>query len=118
MHGSYNTEVIFTDDYTLTHKTQRVYIFSKNLAPTSKFYMPERRRGKEKVKGKGKVRSRTGHEGHEKEQMYSSTISLTSALDGRGWLTPRPGRFTPGENSWYPFHTRLGRPQGQSGRMR
>ena len=25
----------------------------------------------------------------------SSTLSLTSALDGGGWLTPRPGRFTP-----------------------
>ena len=24
-------------------------------------------------------------------------ISLTSALDGGGWSTPRPGRFTPGK---------------------
>ena len=29
--------------------------------------------------------------------MYSSTLSLTSALDGSGWSTPRPGRFTPGK---------------------
>ena len=28
--------------------------------------------------------------------MYSSTLSLTSALDG--WSTPRPGRFTPGKD--------------------
>jgi hypothetical protein len=28
----------------------------------------------------------------------SSTLSLTSALDGGGWSTPRPGRFTPGNN--------------------
>ena len=28
--------------------------------------------------------------------MYSSTVSLTSALDGGGgWSTPRPGRCTP-----------------------
>ena len=27
--------------------------------------------------------------------MYSSTLPLTSALDGGGWSTPRPGRFTP-----------------------
>jgi hypothetical protein len=27
--------------------------------------------------------------------MYSSTLSLTSALDGGRWSTPRPGRFTP-----------------------
>ena len=30
--------------------------------------------------------------------MYSSTLSLTSALDGDGWSTPRPGRFTPGKD--------------------
>jgi len=28
--------------------------------------------------------------------MYSSTLSLTSALDGGGWSTSRPGRFIPG----------------------
>ena len=27
--------------------------------------------------------------------MYSSTLCLTSALDGSGCSTPRPGRFTP-----------------------
>jgi len=27
--------------------------------------------------------------------MYSSTLSLTSALDASGWSTPRPGRFAP-----------------------
>jgi hypothetical protein len=27
-------------------------------------------------------------------QSYSSTLSLTSALDRGGWSTPRPGRFT------------------------
>ena len=27
--------------------------------------------------------------------MYSSTPPSTSALDGVGWSTPRPGRFTP-----------------------
>ena len=30
--------------------------------------------------------------------MYSSTLSLTSALDGGGWSTPRPGRFTSGKD--------------------
>jgi len=30
--------------------------------------------------------------------MYSSTLSLTSALDGGGWSTPRLGRFTPGKD--------------------
>jgi hypothetical protein len=30
--------------------------------------------------------------------MYSSTFSVTSALDGGGWSTPRPGRFTLGKD--------------------
>ena len=30
--------------------------------------------------------------------MYSSTLSLTSTLDGGGWSAPRPGRFTPGKD--------------------
>jgi len=29
--------------------------------------------------------------------MYNSTLSLTSALNGGGWLRPRPGQFTPRE---------------------
>jgi hypothetical protein len=49
-------------------------------------------------KGNGKFHPRTGHEGPEGEQMCSSTLSLTSVLDGGGWSTPRPGRFTPGED--------------------
>ena len=47
------------------------------------------------VKGKGKGRPITGHEESEGEQMYSSTLPSTSALDGGGWSTSRPGRFTP-----------------------
>ena len=29
-------------------------------------------------------------------QICSSTLPSTSALDGGGWLTPRPGRFSQG----------------------
>ena len=35
-------------------------------------------------KGKGKAHPRTGHEGPEGESRYSSTLSLTLALDGVG----------------------------------
>jgi len=31
--------------------------------------------------------------------MYSYTLSLTSALNGSGWSTPRPVQFTPGKDS-------------------
>jgi hypothetical protein len=51
----------------------------------------------QKGKGKGKVLPRIGHEGPEGEQIYSSTLPSTSALDGDGWSTPRPGSFTPGK---------------------
>ena len=30
--------------------------------------------------------------------MYSSALPSTSAIDGGGWSTPRPGRFTPGKD--------------------
>jgi hypothetical protein len=43
--------------------------------------------------GKAKGHPRTGYEGPKKEYWYSSTLSLTSALDGGGWSS-RSGRFT------------------------
>jgi hypothetical protein len=45
----------------------------------------------------GNVHPITGHEGPEGENKYSSTLSLTSTLDGGGFSTPRPGRFNPGK---------------------
>ena len=53
--------------------------------------------------GKGKVHPRTGHEGPQREERYSSTLSLTLALDEGGWSTPRPGRFTPRERDPVPI---------------
>jgi hypothetical protein len=48
-------------------------------------------------------------------EVYSSS---TSALDGGGWLTPRPGRFTPGKETRYVLYMRVGRLQGRFGRVR
>jgi hypothetical protein len=47
---------------------------------------------------KGEVHPSIGHEGPEGEQIYSSTLPSTSALDGGGWSTPHPSRFTPGKD--------------------
>ena len=47
-------------------------------------------------------------------QGYSSTLTLTSALDKGGLSTPRPGRFTPGKEARYPLHRRLGGSHGRS----
>jgi hypothetical protein len=48
--------------------------------------------------------------------MYSSILSLNSTLDSGGWLTPRPGRFTPVTR--YVLYRRMGRTQGPSRRLR
>jgi len=42
-----------------------------------------------------KTHPRTGHEGPGGEKIYSSTLPLTSTLDGSGWSTSSPGRATP-----------------------
>ena len=44
------------------------------------------------------VHPRTGHKGPEEEERYSSTLSLTSVLDGGGRSTPHPGCFNPGKD--------------------
>jgi hypothetical protein len=64
---------------------------------------------------KGDVHPRTDHEGPAAE--YSSTLSLTSALDGVGGQRHVPAALSPGK-SRYPLYGRLGGPQGWSGRVR
>ena len=64
-----------------------------------------------------KVHPKTSHEDPERDGSYSSTLSLTSALDRGGSSTPRPDRFSPGKEIRYPFYRRLGGPQGRPGRV-
>jgi hypothetical protein len=66
------------------------------------------------VKGKGKVHPITGHEGPEGEQRYSSTLSLTSKVDGGGGQRHAPSVLPSGKTR-YPLYRRLGGPQGRSG---
>jgi hypothetical protein len=67
------------------------------------------------VKGK---RQNSRHNSSERKQKYISTLSLTSALDGGGWLiTPQPGRFSLWKQTPYPFYKRWCRPQLRSGRL-
>ena len=68
-------------------------------------------------KGKGKGHPRIGHEVPEGEYMYSSNLSLTSALDKVGGQRHVSVALTPGKNR-YPVYRRLGGPQGRSGRLR
>jgi hypothetical protein len=56
------------------------------------------------------------HEGVLGEWSYSSTHSLTSALDVGEWSASYPGRFTPRETvPCYLLDRRLSRPQSRSG---
>jgi len=65
---------------------------------------------------KGKVHPKRGHDSPERELMYSSTLSLTSALDGVGGLRYDPAALTPIKTQ-YPLYRRLGEPRGRSGRV-
>ena len=63
------------------------------------------------VQVKGKGHPRTGHKGGEE---VSSTLSLTSALDGGGWDTHAPNAL-PSEKTRYPLYRMLDGPQDRSG---
>jgi hypothetical protein len=66
-----------------------------------------------------KVQPRTSNEGSEGEQKYSSTLSLTSALDGGvGSQRHTPAALPPGKETLYPLYRRLSGPQGRYGRVR
>jgi hypothetical protein len=48
----------------------------------------------------------TGHEGPEGEQIYSSTLTSTSALEGVGGQRHAPAALTPGETR-YPLYRKI-----------
>jgi hypothetical protein len=83
-----------------------IFVYLLGFFPMCK--RPEREAGNSPQSSK--FRSRTDHEGPEGEYKYSSTLSLTSELDGSGWLTPRPGRFTPETETQYPLYRDWVRP--------
>ena len=65
---------------------------------------------------KGKVHPRTEYEDPEEGYRYSSTLSLTSALDVvDGRYTP--ATLPPKKETRYPLYRRLGGPQGRSGQV-
>jgi hypothetical protein len=65
----------------------------------------------------GRFRPFIGHEARWGEYRYSSTLLLTSALEGGEGSASRPGRtLLPGKIR-YPLYKRLGGPQGRSGQV-
>ena len=67
---------------------------------------------------KGKIYLRRDHESQEGQQMYFSSISFTSALDGCWWSTPSTDNYTPRNETQYLSYRKLGRPQGRSAQVR
>jgi hypothetical protein len=59
-----------------------------------------------------------GHKGPYGEYRYSSTLFLTSALEGGEGSASRPGRTLPPGKTRYPLYRWLGGPQGRSGQVR
>ena len=101
----------------LDNATFQKTVTTKKKQINSPLYMHEGGKGRSKVKGKGKVHLRTGHEGPEGEQMYNSTLSLTSALDVVDGQRHAPVVLPP-VNTRYPLYRRPGGPQRRSGRVR
>jgi len=83
-----------TDSYTMTHNKCDAK-FQKNFG-TSNLILDIYLRIVSILITPVKVHPRTGYEGPEQEK-YRFSLSLISTLDGCGWSTPRPGRFTPGK---------------------
>jgi len=54
---------------------------------------------------------RNDHESPDAEQRYSSSLSLTSAVDG-GWMANATLRLLYAPETHYPLYRRLGRPPG------
>jgi hypothetical protein len=90
------------------HSMRREKLRNYSLTPFSKLLNNKQR---------GKVHPITGHEGPYGEYRYSSTLSLTSELDGVGGQRQAPATLPP-EKTRYPLYRRLGGPQSQSGRVR
>ena len=58
-----------------------------------------------------------GHKGPYREYRYSSTLFMTSALEGGETSASRPYRKLPPGKTRYPFYRRLSGPQGRSGQL-
>jgi len=63
-----------------------------------RFYYAVRGQFVNYVKDKGNIHPRRGHEGPEGDYRYSSTQSLTSALDGVGGQRLAPAALPPGKD--------------------
>jgi hypothetical protein len=105
-------EIVF--DISIRNLKLVYVLFQKAFSKNDSFCFLHRKvyckRGKS-FKGEGTLQFVTDHEGPDGGYRYSSTISLTSALVRGRWSAPSPGRFTPENETRYPFYRMLDGPQ-------
>jgi len=79
----------------IQHMSQEIHVPYPSATDQHKFphhfFLLERNFGAQSDKVKVKVKV--------KFNLLQATRALTSALDGGGWSTPRPGGFTPGKET-------------------
>jgi len=102
------------NDFSLLHNTQPAFYSESKNSPSAMNKLAEVRLATQlyimstkQIERQSKVHPVTCHEGTEREYIYSSTIHLTSMLDGNMWLTPHHGHFTPRKKTGHPLRMRL-----------
>jgi len=103
----------FSKLFHLRHLLEKFYEFYISVIVVRIFFNLQTEHISRTALVRGTVHQRTGHEGPEGKQRYSSTISLTSELDRGQWSTPHPRCFTFRKEIPYPFWRSLGGVQGQ-----
>ena len=84
----------FSKLFNLRHLLEKFYELYVSVIVIWILFNLQTERTSRRVLVKGTVHQRTGHEGPDGKQTYSSTISLTSGLDRGQWSTPHPSCFS------------------------
>jgi len=100
----------------LKNSSNSSWVFKEPVNPFS-LMLVHKHRNIKRIKAKGKVHPRTGHEGPGGDYMCNYTLSLTSVLEGMGGQRHTPAASPPGKTR-YPLYRRQGGPQGRFGRVR
>jgi len=83
----------FSKLFHLPHLLEKFYEFYVSVIVIRILFNLQTEHIPRRVLVKGTVHQRTGHEGPDGKQRYSSTISLTSGLDGRSVVNTTPQMF-------------------------
>ena len=111
--ANYNNLSTFSKHSDSTYWVNTVILRSYSSITSSESYIQIQAR-----KYVGRFHPFIGHEGPWGEYRHSSTLFLTTALEGGEGSASYPCRTLPPGNTRYPFYRRLGGPEGRSGQVR